>query len=141
MKGQLLFVTKNLYEALCGLREPKIDRRWQPYNKIRRIEAAKNGELSQVESWLQQGADVDAADCFGETALQYADENGHIEVVRCLPLHRADPELLDVSSHTSLTCALEEQRRAWSGFVTLLRARLSRQKDNVMASKYEGRTF
>jgi len=48
------------------------------------IEAAKKGDKAEVERLLKAGADVDAKDHYGMTALMEASEKGHKEVVEIL---------------------------------------------------------
>ena len=48
------------------------------------IEATKQGNLDLVEQLIKQGADVNAEDEDGNTALLYASENGDIKLIRLL---------------------------------------------------------
>jgi ankyrin repeat protein len=49
------------------------------------IDAAKNGNLSEVKKWLACDAQIDAVDYqFGRTALAWAVQNGHAQVVEAL---------------------------------------------------------
>ena len=48
------------------------------------IEAAKHGDVAEVQAALESGTDIEAADELGWTALRMATAKGHIPVVRCL---------------------------------------------------------
>jgi ankyrin repeat protein len=52
--------------------------------------AIKRGDVEDVRDLLDRGADVDARDCHGQTALMLAAHAGHREVVKALIAHRAD---------------------------------------------------
>ena len=54
------------------------------------IAAAFNGDLPEVQRLLAKGAEVNAKDKEGKTALMMASWNGHVEVVRVLLAKRAD---------------------------------------------------
>ncbi|MFQ5927816.1 MAG: ankyrin repeat domain-containing protein [Terriglobia bacterium] len=53
------------------------------------IEAAKKGDAAAVEALLAAGADVNAKDKDGMTALMLAEKEGHTTVVRLLEKARA----------------------------------------------------
>lgn len=53
-------------------------------------EAARHGHVDTLQRLLGQGADVDARDGHGQTALQLAALAGHVESVRLLISHGAD---------------------------------------------------
>jgi ankyrin repeat protein len=46
--------------------------------------AVKGGDLASLASQIAAGADVDAIDRFGQSALMIASQRGHLEVVRLL---------------------------------------------------------
>lgn len=48
------------------------------------IEAARHGGVAEVQAALESGADIEAADERGWTALRTAAAKGHVPVVRCL---------------------------------------------------------
>jgi len=54
------------------------------------IDASEIGLVDVVKLLLKAGADVDAKDNYGWTALKCASNNGHIEVVELLLEARAD---------------------------------------------------
>ena len=70
------------------------------------FEAARNGNLAQVTHLLDLGIPpVDYTDLHGNTALMYAIEEGHADVVEKLLAHGADVNLQDKSGHTPLIWA------------------------------------
>ena len=48
------------------------------------IQAAKNGNIELVKSALDNGANVNAKDKRGNTALHFLAHNGHMEVIKVL---------------------------------------------------------
>ena len=72
-------------------------------------EEAKNGKRDNVETLIEQGAEVDAKDKdYGMTALIWASRNGHRDVVETLLLnYGADINLKDKSGMTALMYASE----------------------------------
>ena len=56
------------------------------------IEAARRGDAAAVGSLLDRGADVDAAQGDGMTALHWAAERGHAEIAEVLLSASADVE-------------------------------------------------
>lgn len=58
-------------------------------------EAARQGDLSGVEQLLDQGVDVDTPTRYGATALFYAADRGHFDVVRLLVERGADVNVRD----------------------------------------------
>lgn len=57
--------------------------------------AARKGDAAAVEALLAKGANVNAKFRYGATALSYASDKGHTEVVRVLLAHGADVEVED----------------------------------------------
>jgi len=53
------------------------------------IEAARKGDLKQVQELLDKGANVSARMDKGKTALKIAQEDGHAEIVELLKAHGA----------------------------------------------------
>jgi ankyrin repeat protein/Tfp pilus assembly protein PilF len=71
------------------------------------IIAAKNGNLTAVQTILANGADVNAKDTTnGATALMWASQNGHTEVVKCLLENGADVNVKDNNGRTALINAV-----------------------------------
>ena len=69
--------------------------------------AAQVGHLEVVRLFLEAGADKDAADTFGWTALDYAARHGHLEVVRLLLESGADKDTADEVGSTALRFAAQ----------------------------------
>ena len=71
------------------------------------LEASSAGNISQVKILIEQGADINAKDEGGETALMWASGNqftgkGHIEVVKYLVENGADINAEGKSGDTAL---------------------------------------
>src|ERR1700757_966508 len=80
--------------------------------------AARRGDVKIVESLLAKGIDVNAKTKYGATALSYAADKGHVEVVKVLLKHKAAVNAKDTFYNaTPLTWALYRQH--W-GVVKLL---------------------
>ncbi len=57
--------------------------------------AAKKGDAAAVKELIGKGADVNAKTPYGVTALLHAAGQGHLEVVKILVQHKADPNIKD----------------------------------------------
>ena len=57
--------------------------------------AARRGDAAAVKAFLDKGVDVNAKTQYGATALSYASDKGHTEVVRLLLERGADPNVRD----------------------------------------------
>ncbi len=57
--------------------------------------AAKKGDAAAVKELIAKGADVNAKTPYGVTALLHATGQGHVEVVKILVQHKADPNIKD----------------------------------------------
>jgi uncharacterized protein len=69
------------------------------------IEAAKQGDLKQVQELLEKGADINTKDKDGMTALMVACLNGHAEVVKDLLAKGADVNAEAKKGFTALKMA------------------------------------
>src|ERR1044071_7845592 len=57
--------------------------------------AARKGDVAAVKAFLDKGVDVNTKTRYGATALSYACDKGHTEVVRLLLERGADPNVKD----------------------------------------------
>ena len=69
------------------------------------IEAAGKNDLTQVQSLLEKGTDVNAGDDKGVTALMIASVMGHVEVVKLLLNNGADVNVKTGTGSAALTLA------------------------------------
>lgn len=78
------------------------------------IKAATRGDLSDVNTILDKGADVNSRDQFGRTALHWASLGGQPEVARLLLANGADPKAVDDQGHSALhvACAMHNHEVA-----------------------------
>ncbi|XP_049794271.1 cortactin-binding protein 2-like isoform X8 [Schistocerca nitens] len=81
----------------------------------RLIEAAKVGAVSDVQTLLAAGADLEVRDSDGYTALHWAAERGHVDVARCLLEGGAEVDATNDSRTTPL------HRAAQSGHAAVVR--------------------
>ncbi len=66
------------------------------------VAAARDGELARVQALLSSGAEVDAQDDEGSTALMFAALRGDSAMVEALLAAGADPNLKDANGETAL---------------------------------------
>ena len=94
---------KNKKEAVI----PTIDKPAgiNPVQNISIHEAALNGQSAEVTKMLEEGADVNAKDQDGRTALMYAAFNGHTEIIEKLIRKGASVNLCDSFGRTALMFA------------------------------------
>src|SRR6266851_7571982 len=57
--------------------------------------AARKGDARTVRAMLAQGVDVNAKTEYGATALSFAADKGHLDVVKVLLRYNADPNIKD----------------------------------------------
>ncbi len=72
------------------------------------IRASAKGDLARVKKLIEEGADVDAGDSTGRTALLEAAWGGHVDVVKYLLDKGASVNAADSSGYTPLMRAAEE---------------------------------
>jgi ankyrin repeat protein len=114
------------------------------------VAAGKRNNLPEVSQLLSVGADVNAKDRYGTTALHCASREGHVQVFKELVEHGADIEAKDNHDWTPLHCAAFYDRLAVvvellsptdsnGTTTTVLGKRKSRGADTE-AKEYEGDT-
>ena len=81
------------------------------------MRAAESGDLNQVRTELDQGADVNARIAGGQTALMLASASGQLRVVTVLLKARADPNATAFSFHggefSTLMAGLDRCNKDW----------------------------
>jgi ankyrin repeat protein len=75
------------------------------------FEATKGGNLERVQKLITEGADINALDRHGQTALMNATMHGNIEVVRVLLEHGAELNNTAKYNLTALMLAVINQHR------------------------------
>ncbi len=59
------------------------------------LSAIKNGDIDRAKNLIEKGADVNAKDELGRTALVYAEVHGYTELVKLLREKGADVNAMD----------------------------------------------
>jgi ankyrin repeat protein len=67
--------------------------------------AAKNGDMKGLQAALAGNVDVNALDPKGTTALILAIQNNHVDIVRALLAHGANPNTPDSRGYTPIRAA------------------------------------
>ena len=71
--------------------------------------AAISGDMPALEAQLAAGADVDAKDRFGQTALMLAAHHGSLDAVKALLRHEANPDVTAKYGLSALMLAIVEE--------------------------------
>lgn len=71
------------------------DVRYGKENRTRLMYVAKIGDLARLRWLLKRGADVNIQDTLGKTALFFACESGHVDIVRELLKYDHDAKILE----------------------------------------------
>ena len=96
------------------------------------LQSAEDGEADQVARAVRAGADLEARDARGRTALLLAATGDHVDVARLLVALGADPDALD-----------DQHDTAWlvtgvTGSVAMLEALLPAKPDLTVLNRYGG---
>jgi hypothetical protein len=67
--------------------------------------AAKSGDMSGLQAALASNVDVNALNAKGQTALILAIQHNHVDIVRTLLAHGANPNTPDARGYTPLRAA------------------------------------
>lgn len=65
------------------------------------IGAAEKGDLGKIEELVENGADINSSDYYGETALMRASFFGHLDIVQFLVENGADIDATDEDDDTA----------------------------------------
>ncbi|KAL4906347.1 heterokaryon incompatibility protein-domain-containing protein [Aspergillus multicolor] len=112
VNGSHVSVSKSLYEFLRQLYPLSEDVNQPPSQGNRKtglMAAVKEGVPIEVKNYLYGGADVNAADDQGRSALHYATARGDPRLVRLLVEVGADPSKVDEHRKTAVDYAEEEK--------------------------------
>ncbi len=102
-------------------------------NDVTMIEACKKGRLEEAVRLLNEGADINATDKDGNTALKWAIYYRHLDVVKFLLHHGADVNPKNKDGHTALMAT------AYVGFPEATKLVLERGAD-IDTEDLEGKT-
>jgi ankyrin repeat protein len=91
-----------------GMNKPSSN--WQAYRETMVVPpslgaAAKTNDLRELRRLLDAGAEIDAADARGYSALMFATYFGHVEAFEYLLEHGADPDSADRAGNSVLMAA------------------------------------
>lgn len=73
-------------------------------------EAAKKGDVTQVKTLIEEGANINEQDAKGRTPLHWATEKGHPEVVEALIEAGADTNIEDENGERALQLVIDYDR-------------------------------
>eukprot|EP00285_Hemiselmis_virescens_P001930 CAMPEP_0173415902 /NCGR_PEP_ID=MMETSP1356-20130122/85111_1 /TAXON_ID=77927 ORGANISM="Hemiselmis virescens, Strain PCC157" /NCGR_SAMPLE_ID=MMETSP1356 /ASSEMBLY_ACC=CAM_ASM_000847 /LENGTH=112 /DNA_ID=CAMNT_0014378187 /DNA_START=33 /DNA_END=371 /DNA_ORIENTATION=- len=99
----------------------------------RLLVAARNGQTKNVECLLEEGVNVYATDDLGKTALMYASEHEHLEIVKLL-VKNGGEELVMAKDNDGMTGILHAALNGNFKIVEYLEQRLSPQDDSIYAT-------
>ena len=93
--------------------------------------AARRGDAAAVKSLLDKGVDVNTKFRYGATALSYAADKGHLEVVKLLLERKADPNVKD--TFYGATPIIWAAQKGHAKIVEALLERGAEGKDDALA--------
>jgi ankyrin repeat protein len=98
------------------------------------LEAAKTGNVEDVEKLIEEGADVNARGNIRSTPLHYAAKKGNTAVVKILLQNYADVNLKNKKRYTALHYAVDK------GHIPVIMVLLKHDKIDINAQDQFGRT-
>ena len=97
--------------------------------------AARNGDVEQVRQALEANIDVNSANSYGATALMYACDRGHKEVVELLLEKGADPNVKD--NFYGFTPLFWANSKGKTEIVELLKSKGAKSNEPAKVSAFE----
>lgn len=73
------------------------------------LEAISNGETNQVKQLIENGADINGCNFYGQTPLHIAAKRGNKECIDILIAAKADPNIIDFERLTPLYVAVSDR--------------------------------
>lgn len=100
------------------------------------LAAARKGDAAAVKGFLDKGVDVNTKTRYGATALSYACDKGHVEVVKLLLERGADPDVRDTFYRaTPMSWAAP---KGYTEIVRLLLDKGSKEKGQALMAAADG---
>lgn len=96
------------------------------------IDAARNGDTAAVRKWLEQGANIDAQDDSGKTAVMAATVGNHAETVKALIDRGANLDIRDNRSDNPLLYAGAE------GLLDIVKLAIEAGADPELTNRFGG---
>lgn len=119
-----------LIEIGADINKPIVGTGWTPL-----MIAAAEGHSETVSALIRAGANVNATNALGRTALMFASSKGFAGIVKDLLIHRADPNIVPVDD-TGWTALIAAAR---TGRIDVIKALLDHGADVTINDK-EGKT-
>ena len=98
-------IMRSASEKVDSNRHYKLQEERDSFGNTKLIKAAKSGDVSELETLIESGADQDALSHNGMTAIHWAAIKGHASIVEALLATGADK---DVASHVGIDRSIDD---------------------------------